>query len=215
MLTVKNYQKENFPVLKFAMDKANLMLKKQKALTTEMEEELNKAFESCGVFNPKKSARLNFLYKKATKTEEEMKEFEDLSVEEKLYQESFYAKDLETLIKEDYGKPCDLSYKALYKINGKTEKEYGKYSLPFVFFKDFKTDKGYPTSIANILVTKDELEVSKDFYYRVNILSVVYDQIKKEYVRHLWRMILEPVEQTIKGNADLLDYEDEEAMLMD
>ena len=215
MLTVKNYQKENFPVLKSAMDKANLMLKKQKALTTEMEEELNKAFESCGVFDPKKAARLSYLHKKVMKTNEEMVEYEDLSVEENLYQANFYAKDLETLIKEDYGKPCDLSYKALYKINGKTEKEYGKYSLPFVFFKDFKTDKGYPTSIANILVTKDELEVNKDFYYRVNILSVVYDQIKKEYVRHLWRMILEPVEQTIKGNADLLDYEDEEAMLMD
>ena len=30
MLTVKNYQKENFPVLKSAMDKANAMMRKEK-----------------------------------------------------------------------------------------------------------------------------------------------------------------------------------------
>lgn len=213
MLTVKNYQKEKYSILKEAINSANAMLKKTGELTTDMEEVLNNAFYSCGVFNPKKSARLSYLYKKAIKTEEEMKEFEKLAAEEKLYQDSFYAKDLEQLIKDDYGKPCDLIYKSLYKINGKTEKEYGKYSLPFVFLKDFKIDRGYPTSIANILVTKDELEISKDFYYRVNILSVVYDQIKKEYVRHLWRMIFEPVEKTIEADTDLLELDEESELL--
>lgn len=213
MLTVKNYQKENYPILKETINSANSMLKRTGKLTTDMEEKLNKVFDSCGVFNPKKSARLSYLYKKSIKTDEEVMEYEDLSVEETLYQSNFYAKDLESVIKDDYGKPCDLIYKALYKINGKTEKEYSKYSLPFVFLKDFKTDKGYPTSIANILVTKDELECSKDFYYRVNILSVVYDQIKKEYVRHLWRMIFEPVEKTIEADTDLLELDEESELL--
>lgn len=32
MLTVKNYQKDNFPVLKATMDKANAMMRKEKNL---------------------------------------------------------------------------------------------------------------------------------------------------------------------------------------
>lgn len=214
MITVKNYQAETYPVLKDAINSANAMLKKYGKLTDTIEENLNKAFEACGVFNPKKATRLSYLYKKAIKTDEEMQEFEILSDEEKEFQNTFYAKDLEEVIKADFGLPCDLKYSSLFKVNGKTVKEYTKYSLPFAFLKDFKTDKGYPTSIGNILVTKEELECTKTFAYRVNILSIIYDQIKKEYTRHLWRAVFEPVEKTINATNALTEFESDEDDLL-
>lgn len=174
-----------------AINKRNT-LRESRNSTVEADENIIKL---CGnyFFSPLERSRKDFLTEKKSKTDEELAELNALIKKEIDIKENSFLKEFSKEFKKTFGSKELKIHKQFKAVKFNNKNQYQEYSYLPSILKSFITNPAdetqINTTIFRIVLKNMESLVNKQEIIEIQFVSIVYDDINDEIVKHHWKVI--------------------------